>query len=298
MQFIKKQPLKEDYSKPIEEKEVTTGSKDADYKQAILTAIGSETSAWNEYNTILEMEKGVSSDLVEHFHNTLEDIRNEEMKHVGQLTTKVSEIPEMQDAYEAGKKEAEEGNEESLDNNEKAEEKPAEEPVEEKKEEVKESVQLTESVEEKIPDNTRRFDSDTIFELILTHFDPTPESETAIYRLFDEGEELTAEEVDEKLAKVQGIMNISPENMETLETLIIQSKDPVVDRVSEFKLDIENDIGLIKDTIENVNSQAAVSYLQEVIEKLQALEYNGEKDIGWQKSNTIYGDNPTKKVLG
>lgn len=239
------------------------------------------------------MEKDVNSGLVEHFHNTIEDIRNEEMKHMGQLTTKISEIPEMQEAYEAGKKEAEEGNEESLDNTEK----PAEE-AEEKKEEVKESVQLTESVTEKIPDNTRTFDSDAIFELILTNFDPTPESENIIYRLFNEGEELTAQEVDEKLAKVQAILNISPENMETLETLIIQSRDPVTDRVSEFKLDIDNDIGLIRDTIENVNSQAAVSYLQEVISKLEALEYNGEKDIGWQKSNTIYGDNPTKKVIG
>ena len=286
MRLIKKQPLKEDYSKSIEDKEIMTDSKDANYKQAILTAIGSETSAWNEYNTILEMEKDVSSDLVKHFHNTLEDIRNEEMKHVGQLTTKVSEIPEMRDAYEAGKKEAEEGNEESLDNTEKS------------VKEVKESVQLTESVTEKIPDNTRTFDSDAIFELILANFDPTPASETVIYRLFNEDEELTAQEVDEKLAKVQAILNISPENMETLETLIIQSRDPVTDRVSEFKLDIDNDIGLIRDTIENVNSQAAVSYLQEVISKLEALEYNGEKDIGWQKSNTIYGNNPTKKVIG
>lgn len=286
MRLIKKQPLKEDYSVSTENKKIMTSSKDANYKQAILAAIGSETGAWNEYNTILEMEKDVSSNLVEHFHDTLEDIRNEEMKHIGQLTTKVSEIPEMRDAYEAGKKEADEGNEESLDNTEK----PAKE--------VKESIQLTESVTEKIPDNTRTFDSDAIFELILANFDPTPASETVIYRLFNEDEELTAQEVDEKLAKVQAILNISPENMETLETLIIQSRDPVTDRVSEFKLDIDNDIGLIRDTIENVNSQAAVSYLQEVIGKLEALEYNGEKDIGWQKSNTIYGNNPTKKVIG
>lgn len=294
MQFIKKQLLKEDYSN-TEEKEVTTGSKDADYKQAILTAIGSETGAWNEYNTILEMEKDVSSDLVEHFHNTIEDIRNEEMKHIGQLTEKASELPDMKDAYEAGKKEAEEGNEESLDNNKETEEKPAEE---EQKEEVKESVQLTESVKEKTPDNTRRFDSDTILDIILNTFDPTPNAEQVIYQLFNDGEELTAEQVDEKLAKVQAVLNITPENMETLEVMVIQSKDPVVDRVREFKLDIENDIGLIRNLIEDINSQAAVSYLQEVIAKLETLEYNGEKDIGWQKSNTIYGDNPTKKVIG
>ena len=294
MQFIKKQLLKEDYSN-TEEKEVTTGSKDADYKQAILTAIGSETGAWNEYNTILEMEKDVSSDLVEHFHNTIEDIRNEEMKHIGQLTEKASELPDMKDAYEAGKKEAEEGNEESLDNNKETEEKPAEE---EQKEEVKESVQLTESVEEKTPDNTRRFDSDTILDIILNTFDPTPNAEQVIYQLFNDGEELTAEQVDEKLAKVQAALNITPENMETLEVMIIQSKDPVVDRVQEFKLDIENDIGLIRNLIEDVNSQASVAYLQEVIAKLETLEYNSEQDIGWQKSNTIYGDNPTKKVIG
>jgi len=296
MRLIKKQ-LKEDYvpEEQIEEvqKEKTEStSKDAEYKQAILTAIGSETGAWNEYNTILEMEKDVSSDLVAQFHDTIEDIRNEEMKHVGQLTTKVSELPDMKAAYEAGKVEAENGEEESLSSEKKDTE------ATEEKEAVKESVVLTESVEEKIPDNTRRFDADTIFDIILQNFDLTPSAEKVIYPLFNEGEELTVEEVDEKLQKVQEVLSITPENMEALEVLIVQSKDPVVDRVKEFKLDIDNDIGLIRDVIENASSQAAVSRLQNVIAELEALEYNGEKDIGWQKSNTIYGDHPTKKVIG
>ena len=122
MKFIKKQ-LQEDYTSqkqeetPVEEVEQKTESKakDEEYKQAILTAIGSETGAWNEYNTILEMESEVSQDLVKQFHDTIEDIRNEEMKHVGQLTTKVSELPDMKAAYDAGKIEAENGEEESLD---------------------------------------------------------------------------------------------------------------------------------------------------------------------------------------
>ena len=299
MKFIKKQ-LQEDYTSqkqeetPAEEVEQKAESKakDEEYKQAILTAIGSETGAWNEYNTILEMESEVSQDLVKQFHDTIEDIRNEEMKHVGQLTTKVSELPDMKAAYDAGKIEAENGEEESLSN-----EKKDEEPKEEEKEEVKESVVLTESVVEKTPDNTRRFDSDTIFELILNNFTLDDSNETIIYRLFNEGEELTAEEVDEKLATVQQILHISPENMEALEALIIKSKDPVVDRIQEFRLDIDNDIGMIKDLLENIQSQAAASRLEAVIEELKALEYNGDKDTGWLKSNTLLGDHPMKKVI-
>ena len=63
-----------------------------------------------------------------------------------QLTTKVSEIPEMQDAYEAGKKEAEEGNEESLDNSEKTEEKEPETKKESKREEEDSLFDLIDSM--------------------------------------------------------------------------------------------------------------------------------------------------------
>ena len=108
MRLIKKAVLKEEYAVSAETKEQnTTSTKDSIYKQAILTAIGSESSAWNEYNSILDMEKDVDPKLVSRFHDTIEDIRNEEMKHIGQLTTKASELPDMKDAYEAGKTEAE-----------------------------------------------------------------------------------------------------------------------------------------------------------------------------------------------
>ena len=284
MKLIKRSVLKEEYNETAEK---PTISKDAAYKQAILTAIGSETGAWNEYNTILEMESAVSKDLVEHFHNTIEDIRNEEMKHVGQLTEKVSQISEMKDAYEAGKKEAEEGAEESLDktNTDNKNEK-----IEDKKEDtenkdIKEAVALTESVIEKIPDNTRRFDSDTIFEIIINNFDLTDDTETIIYKLFNDGEELTAEEVDEKLAKIRDVLHISPENMEILENIIINSKDPVVERIKEFESDINSDIGLLRDMLEKANSKITITYLQRVIDKLEAIEYNGEKDIQFDKFN-------------
>lgn len=275
MKLIKKSVLKETYNDTTE---TSTVSKDAAYKQAILAAIGSETGAWNEYNTILEMESAVSKDLVEHFHDTIEDIRNEEMKHVGQLTEKVSQISEMKDAYEAGKKEAEEGAEESLD-------KTNTDTKAEKTEDIKEAVALTESVIEKIPDNTRRFDSDTIFEIIINNFDLTDDTETIIYRLFNDGEELTAEEVDEKLAKIRDVLHISPENMEILENIIINSKDPVVERIKEFESDINSDIGLLRDMLEKANSKITISYLQRVIDKLEAIEYNGEKDIQFDKFN-------------
>ena len=254
MRLIKKQSLKEDYtaSKDTEQKEMN--SADEAYKQAILTAVGSESGAWNEYNTILDMEKDVSQDLVAHFHETIMDIRDEEMKHIGQLTKKASELPDMKAAYEAGQKEAEEGQEQSM-------EKPAEEAV-------KESV-LTESVVEKIPDATRKFYSGDIYDIILTEFPEVLDNNTndsLIYKWCNPVEELTAEEVDIILDKIQDLTGISSEQREIIETKLIQAKDPVVKHTKE--VDFDNDIGVLRSVLENLHTTSIKDKVSALIESL------------------------------
>ena len=304
MRLIRKS-VKEDYTQNKTEQitdepnedinTVKTSEKDAAYKQAILTAIGSETGAWNEYNTILEMESEVNKDLVEHFHNTIEDIRNEEMKHVGQLTEKISELPDMKAAYDAGKLEAEKGNEESLDTTNK----------DNNKDKEKKEATLMESIVEKNPDKTRLFNPDKIGDVISLYpkvkaLDPltAEQVEDLTYKYFyDEDADLTAQEVDLRLEDIIKVIKLSPEEQEELERQIIATTDPAIERIEEFKEDMSNDIGLLKGLIENLVTAPAVSKVWDIIHELETIEYNGEKDIGWKVSNTIYGSNPTKKVF-
>lgn len=149
MQFINKRDLKETDTNPLE----TNGldlSYDEQYKQAILKAIGSEVNASVEYDQIIALEPKVSNkDLVERFHELLIHLRDEEIGHVSALTTKVSEIPDMKVAFEAGKKEAEgkehssedkEDKEDNTDKEDKEDKEDNEEPKEEKEDEIKEAI--------------------------------------------------------------------------------------------------------------------------------------------------------------
>lgn len=238
--------------------------------QSILKAIASESGAICEYNQILTLiENSNSLPDKDKIKATIEDIKHEEEKHLEQLHECAKLFDGLKNGLEDGAKEFDEG-----------EDNTTEEKADEQKEEVKESV-LTESVEEKTPDNTRRFDSDTILDIILTNFDPTETTESAIYKLFEIDEELTAEEVDERLTQVQQLLNISPENMEKLEVLIIQSKDPVVDRVQEFQNDINDDIYSIKSLSDEVTTVAAKNRLIDVANQLSEIQYDGDKDTIW-----------------
>lgn len=267
-------------------------SYDEQYKQAILKAIGSETSAHVEYDQILALEPHVSTKaLVDLFHDTLIDIRDEEMKHIAQLTTKISEVPEMKASFEAGEEEAETGEDKETSNQDETEE----ETEENEKEEVKESVKLlTEAVQ-----TNRLYDTYTISQIIADKLglnDKQYEIIEDMFRYADD--ELEASEVDSYLAKVSEYFRISDHKLEEIENAIIASNDPIADRKSEFADDIQSDIYDIENTIEKVSSIAAKEKLYSVIEYLKNLEYNGEKEVGWSVRHSMFGGrNPKKRIV-
>ena len=263
-------------------------SYDEQYKQAILKAIGSETSAHVEYDQILALEPHVSTKaLVDLFHDTLIDIRDEEMKHIAQLTTKISEVPEMKASFEAGEEEAETGEDKEASNQEETEEN--------EKEGVKESVELlTEAVQ-----INRSYETYNISRIIADKLglnDKQYEIIEDIFRYADD--ELEASEVDSYLAKVAKYFRISNHKLEEIENAIIASENPMGDRKEEFYDDIYSDIYHIEDTIEKVSSVAAKEKLYSVIEYLKKLEYNGEKDVGWSVRHAMFGGkNPKKRIV-
>ena len=251
--------LQETEANPLD-KAVENSNEDEAYKQAILRAIGSETAADVEYSQILNLEDKVSDELKKHFHDTIVDIRNEEIKHIAQLTEKVSELPDMKDAFEAGKKEAETGKD------------------------VKEAVQ-----------QDRMYDVENIKQIIAEYLDLNTDQYVDMEDIFKYvNDDLTAEEVDKYLAQVVELFELSPEQLHDIEINIVASSDPMIDRQADFKSDINDDIDTLEYVKEKLHTIAAHKQIDTIIDYLKALEYNGNADIGWTLDHGDF-NNPNKK---
>lgn len=291
MKFISKKSLKEAEINPLETNNVDL-SYDEQYKQAIIKAVASESSATVEYDQILALEEKVSNkELVDHFHDTLADLKNEEVKHIAQLTTKISEIPEMKDAFDAGVEEASSGKEVSTEENEKEEQKTNDE---NKKTDKKESVQLTEAVAKNRLYNTEKVCQ--VIDQVLNLNNDQYEILETIFKYADD--ELQPEEVDKYLTEVSKYFTISDTKLDNIENLIIATQDPRLSRKMDFDSDIASDISTLEDTIEKVYSLAAKEKLFNLINYLKSLEYDGDKSVGWLPEHSIIGGNkPTKRII-
>lgn len=281
MRFIpkKKETLIEAEANPLEISS-TELSYDEKYIQAITKAVASESGAIVEYEQILALEPHIKEKgLVETFHDTLIDIKDEEIKHLAQLNTKLSETSSFKNSYEKGVNEAESG----ID-----------------KEEQKESVELTESIErivENVPQN-RTYDSDNIAQIIAAKYELTDEQYEDILNLFDPFhiDEISAEDVDEGLERVSKKYEFTPEERLEIENdIIANANNPMGDRKEEFDSDINFDINTLEDILENLNTYAAQERIKKIIEELKSIEYNGEKDIAWNPK--YYDMNKHKRGL-
>lgn len=257
-------------------------SYDEQYVQAIMKAVASESEAIVEYEQILAIEPHVTSkDLINIFHDTLEDIKNEEIKHISQLNTKLAETPSLKNGYEEGKEEANSG-------------------IDKEKEEQKESNELTESAEqfnENVPQN-RTYDSDNIAQIIANRYELTNEQYDDIRDLLDplHNDEISAEDVDNGLEQIAIKYEFTPEEQLEIENdIITKANNPMGDRKEDFNSDINFDINTLEDMLENFNTYAAKQRIEKVIEELKTIEYNGEKDIAWNPK--YYDVNKHKRGL-
>ena len=284
MRFIpkKKEIIVETETNPLETNSVDL-SYDEQYTQAIMKAVASESGAIVEYEQILALEPNVSKEsLVNLFHDTLIDIKNEEIKHFAQLNTQLSKAPSLKNSYERGKEEANSGVDKS--NEEKQEE----------------SSNLTESIneiKEAVPQN-RSYDSDNIAQLIAGKYQLTDEQYEDIRDLLDplHSDEISAEEVDAGLEQIAVKYEFTREEKDEIENEIIaKASNPMGDRQQEFKDDISFDINTLEDLLDEFNTYAAQQRIKKVIEELKAIEYNGEKDITWNPK--YYDYNKHKRGL-
>ena len=277
MRFIpkKKEVLIEADINPLEVNSVDL-SYDEQYVQAIMKAVASESGAIVEYEQIMAIEPHVTKDsLIELFHDTLEDIKNEEIKHLAQLNEKLSQAPSLKNSYEDGEKEAETGEDVTDNTNE-----------ENKEQNESKDNELTESViSENVPAE-RTYDSEDIAQLISSKYQLTDEQYEDIIDLLDplRHYELSAEDVDRGLADVANKYEFTPEEKKEIEILIInQAKNPQGERKEEFENDIQYDINTLEDLLDEFNTRAARKRVEALINELKAIEYNGDKNIGWNQ---------------
>lgn len=267
MRFIpkKKEIITETETNPLETNSVDL-SYDEQYIQAIMKAVASESGAIVEYEQILALEPNLSKEsLVNLFHDTLIDIKEEEIKHLAQLNTKLSEAPSLKDSYKDGQEEAKSGEDKS------------------RKEKDSDLTEAVNEIREAVP-QSRSYDSDNIAQLIASKYQLTDEQYDDILNLLDplHVNEISAEEVDTGLEQIAAKYEFTTEEKDEIENEIIaKASNPMGDRQQEFKDDISFDINTLEDLLDEFNTYAAQQRIKKVIEELKAIEYNGEKGIAW-----------------
>lgn len=253
MRFIpkKKENLIEADANPLDVNSVDL-TYDEQYVQAITKAVASESGAIVEYEQIMAIEQHVTSEsLVNLFHDTLEDIKNEEIKHLAQLNEKLSQAPSLKDAYKDGEEEAESGIDKENDDKEEKQE---------------------ESINESVPVE-RMYDAETITKIILNEFErdyDDPEFDN-INQILDPTSKniLTSDEVDEGMLRLAQAYEFTDDEILSLEEKIAYSKDPNVAKAEDDASDMKSDIEKLEDVFMTLYSQDAKDKLQQLIDDLK-----------------------------
>ena len=210
-------------------------------QEGILTAAAAETDAINQYMQILDMVDKSEPWLGEMVKPTLEDIISEEKKHFAQLSTVVSKLPAFEKEFEAGKEEAETG---------------------EDKEEVEESVAVKSSEE------YNKYNLDTIIKII------TEETTMTSDYLYDHADAYNYIELDglypQQVDDFLSLFTFNPETLEKIEQRIIEEANIEANNNLEKTDNIQSDISTLEGLLDNkLFSQEAISGLQELIQNLK-----------------------------
>lgn len=230
-----------------------------EYRDAILGAAKSESTAIEEYEGILKMEEQTDKEIVDLFHDTITHIRDEEKAHFQMLTEALSRFPgfDVEEELEHAK-------------------------AEEEKESVKESVNpartysvwdiedaLWKMAPEPIPEGT----SDP---LDLVRNAPEYSSNT---------NEFSAEQAQKIINDAAGLYGWTEAQVATVEEILNKTTSPAEERISEFKDDIASDVYILQGLLdeENIVTEAAKEKIKQVIQYLNSLEYNGNISTVWKK---------------
>lgn len=286
MRFIPKQKLCEGMAaNPLDHNINTDNDITTLAQEGILTAVAAETDAINQYTQILDMVSKSEMWLKELAYDQIQDIINEEKKHLAQLSNIVAHLPAVSEQWNKGWKEAETG--EDVGDSE-------EETQEEAKESIEESV-ISEDV-----NADRTYDLygvlDSLKEWLINNgFEFDEEDEEAISDCFyyhRKGTELSAEEVDMGISDFIGKFSTENNNMmnykSDIEDYVMKNTaNPQQERVDDFESSISYDISTLEDLLNKesgnkIYTQACADGINNVIDSLKTLEYTGDKEVDWR----------------
>lgn len=242
------------------------------YRDAILDAVGSESTAIEEYEGILKMEEQTDKEIVDLFHDTIIHIRDEEKAHFQMLTEGLSKFPGFDVEKELEK-------------------------TKEKNNSAKESVSLTEAIT-----TNRTYNIWDIDKAVQKYVNLTDESYDMINGLFYKADdEISAEEAQIIINEIKETLHLNDMTITAIENELNNTLSPAEERVEEFRDDIDYDINSIKNLLENqdIRTFAALTRLRSIISQLEDLKiaYKGEKETGWKPENQIGSPKATKNII-
>ena len=235
------------------QEEVRDGA--VEYREAILRAAQSESSAIEEYETILKLEEQTNEEIKNLFHDMIIHIRDEEKAHFQMLAEGLSKFPgfDVEEELEKAKQD----------------------------EEITESTTLTEDVM-----STRTYNVWDIDKAVQKYVTLSDEAYDQISDFFYRSDdEISAEEAQSMIDQIAKILRLSDDVIVLIENELNATVSPAEERVYEFRDDINDDIAQLQQLLENedIKTYAAYSKIASVIAYLKDLtdKYKGNKNTGW-----------------
>lgn len=271
MTFIKKKPevITEEAANPFEQSFETSSDITAKAQQALMKLVEGEADAINQYEQAIEMVEASEAWLSEAVMPTLKDIRREEKKHLGQLYSKIRELPGGEEDFADGEEEAKTG---------------------EEKESVQESVQGG-----KVYDGEKVYDIISDLTIDIDSGTQAWEEFGDLARSIDINTDYTAEELDAILSSYE----IDSQTLMRIETLISELPDAREERIANFRSVISEEIETLKNILDGDNSVYAVhtyaarDRIMKMIDDLEKLSYDGSRNVVYDMRDWREGSGQT-----
>lgn len=234
-------------------------------EEAILVAVSSETDAMNQYTQILDLVERSEDWLKSLVTDEIQDILNEEKKHLAQLSYLVSKLPHIENKWNEGWKEAESGKDTS------------DESENEKNKEVKESI--TEDVDQ-YRDYATAGLKNTLLNILREKYgeEVDEEDEQAINEFFEpfaSERELSPERINLLINEFMSDFGFDEDDKQDIEKeIMLRTADP--NNNTTIESDMQNDLTLLKQLENDCSTMAVKNKLSNLINELEAEQSSVE----------------------
>ena len=260
----KKKLMEETAGNPLDYAVATNTNATTKAEEAIMVAIASETDATNQYMQILDLVERSEDWFKSLVTDEIQDILDEEKKHLAQLSYLVSKFPHIENKWNEGWKEAETGKDTS-DESEK------------KEEEVKESI--TEDVDQ-YRDYATAGLKNTLLNILREKYGEQvdEEDEQAIEEFFEpfaSERELSPERINLLINEFMSDFGLDEKDKQDIEKeIMLRTVDP--NNNTTIENDMENDLTLLRQLENDCSTMVVKNKLSNLINELETDQSSTE----------------------